>query len=85
MKKVEANNANIDIWMSLLDETLERDSFAGNNRSYYEFFLKNLNDKLSLPQSLYSLLRGLFTIMGQVHQIFDRENYLHHICFNGKQ
>ena len=42
VKKVEANNANIDIWMGLLDETLERDSFAGNNRSYYEFFLKNI-------------------------------------------
>jgi len=28
--------------MRLLDETLERDSFSGNSRDYYEAFIKNI-------------------------------------------
>jgi lipid II:glycine glycyltransferase (peptidoglycan interpeptide bridge formation enzyme) len=30
---------NIDIWMRLLADTLVRDDFGGNNRTYYENFL----------------------------------------------
>lgn len=35
---------NIDIWMSLLAETTERDDFAHNSREYYVSFLRNISD-----------------------------------------
>ncbi len=36
---VEPTSENIDIWMSLLTDTTERDGFAHNSRQYYESFL----------------------------------------------
>lgn len=42
IEKSEANSDNLDTWMRLLDETLERDSFSGNSRDYYEAFIKNI-------------------------------------------
>ncbi len=35
----EPTEENIDIWMSLLSDTTERDGFSSNSRQYYESFL----------------------------------------------
>ena len=40
--RVMAITENIDIWMSLLTDTLSRDRFSGNSRSYYETFVDSL-------------------------------------------
>ncbi len=42
VERVDATSENIDIWMRLLADTLTRDGFSGNSRSYYETFLYNL-------------------------------------------
>ncbi len=42
VERVMATTANIDIWMDLLSDTLSRDGFAGNSRSYYETFIHRL-------------------------------------------
>ena len=42
VERVDATSENIDIWMGLLADTLTRDRFSGNSRSYYETFLYNL-------------------------------------------
>ncbi len=42
VERVDATSENIDIWMGLLADTLSRDGFSGNSRSYYEIFLCNL-------------------------------------------
>lgn len=39
---VPATAENIDIWMGLLGDTLSRDGFAGNSRTYYEIFLREI-------------------------------------------
>ena len=42
IEAAEPTEENIDIWMSLLTETLSRDKFSGNSRQYYISFLENL-------------------------------------------
>jgi hypothetical protein len=42
VEQVLATKENIDIWMSLLTDTLSRDRFAGNSRAYYGAFIENL-------------------------------------------
>ncbi len=42
IEKVTSTPENIDIWMYLLMDTISRDGFSGNSRSYYEIFLQNL-------------------------------------------
>lgn len=39
---VRSTPENLDIWMRLLVDTLSRDGFAGNSRSYYEVFIRSL-------------------------------------------
>lgn len=39
VEHVTCNEANLDIWMNLLEETTDRDGFAHNSRRYYEIFL----------------------------------------------
>ncbi len=46
IERVLATSENIDIWMSLLDDTLSRDGFSGNSRKYYEIFIKNIETQL---------------------------------------
>lgn len=38
----EVTEENIDIWMSLLSDTLSRDDFAGNSREYYVLFIRQI-------------------------------------------
>ena len=42
VEEVHCNEENLDIWMWLLRETLDRDGFSGNSKRYYEVFIKNL-------------------------------------------
>ncbi len=41
VEKVEPSEVHIDIFMSLLYETLERDNFSGNSRAYYQALLQS--------------------------------------------
>lgn len=41
---VQGTPEHIDTWMRLLSETTERDGFAHNTRSYYEAFLRYLEE-----------------------------------------
>ena len=42
VQEVPHTQENIDIWMQLLAETVDRDGFSANNRAYYESFLRIL-------------------------------------------
>lgn len=42
IESVPLTDGNIDIWMWLLWDTLNRDGFAGNSREYYEVFLREI-------------------------------------------
>ncbi|MBC7503963.1 peptidoglycan bridge formation glycyltransferase FemA/FemB family protein [Candidatus Gracilibacteria bacterium] len=42
IEAVESTKENLDIWMRLLIDTLSRDSFFGNSRSYYDIFIRYL-------------------------------------------
>ncbi len=44
---VDITHKNIDIWMSLLDETTARDHFSHNSRQYYTAFLQELHESWS--------------------------------------
>ncbi len=35
-------DGNLDIWMALLSDTLERDRFSGNSPEYYENFVMEI-------------------------------------------
>lgn len=43
IKAVDPTRENLDIWMWLLEQTVARDGFSGNSRSYYEVFLTEVS------------------------------------------
>lgn len=42
IQSVEPTSENMDIWMSLIEDTTTRDSFSHNSRKYYEIFIREL-------------------------------------------
>ncbi len=46
IEHVESTRENIDIWMNLLDDTLARDGFSWNTRTYYETFITQIESQL---------------------------------------
>lgn len=44
VRRVSPTPEMLDIFMELLEETLERDGFSGNSRKYYESLLQSMNN-----------------------------------------
>ncbi len=74
VQSVEGNEKNIDIWMSLLTETTNRDSFHHNKREYYETFIslikKNNSWELLFAEYQGHIIAAMIVVYTETRAIY---------------